>query len=1709
LENPWNLLPDPAGEAYRLGMDFRLLGPIEVVDGGSLLPLGGPKPRTLVAHLVLELGQRVPAERLIDAVWGDEPPEAVRNSLQSYVSHLRKVLGPDRLEGRSGGYVLYGQPDEVDVVRFERMVDDARRATTNDPAAAATTYRQALTLWRGPALDDLAGQPSLRADIAWLEELRLAATEERIEVELALGRHAEVLPELEQLTLRHPVRERLWGHLMVAMYRAGRQAGALAAYRRVQGYLADQVGVDPSPSLQRIHEQVLRHDLTLQLAGIPLRGYRVLERLGDGAFGVTSRAYHPSMGREVAIKAIHPNLANDPTFVRRFEAQAQLVAALDHPHLVPLDDHWREPDGAYLVTRFLRGGSLRDRLVAGPLAPPAVVGMVEHIASVLAVAHAQGLVHGDLVPENLVFDEDGELHVTDLGTVQMLADGASTVAAVSDTHDERGGEDVTPRADVAQLARLARQMLGGAAADAEGAVEPGPAGATDAIAAALRCSVSATPEGGADPLAFAAALREALLDEPTGGPSVVPSRNPYKGLRSFRESDAEDFFGRDQLVARLVGRLAGDGGDDAVRFLAVVGPSGSGKSSLVRAGLLPALRAGAVPGSQDWFLVDLTPGDDPIAALRTALQRVAVRPLPAEVDDQLADDPTTLGRAATAVLPAEHADLVLVVDQFEEVFTLVGSAERRAGFLDGLVAAVTDHELGIRVIVTVGADHYDQLLRHHGMAELVRAGSEVVVPLSPVELERAIVGPAASVGVSVAPEVVAQVVADVVDQPGSLPLLQYALTELYDAREDAVLAVDAYRRLGGVPGALARRAEDELLALDDQGQQAARQLLLHLVALGDGVEDTRRRVRRSDLLALDDADRMSAIIDVFGRARLLAFDRDPATREATVEVAHEALLREWGRLRSWIEAARTELRTERRLAAAARDWADAGSDPSFLASGARLARFEALADAGSVALTPVERAFLAESVTERDRIAAEDVQRRERERELERRSWRRLRALVAVLAVATLVAATLSGVALRQTDRLGEQVRITTARELAAESVGNLAVDPERSILLALEAIDTTRGADGSVLPEAEHALHHAVVASRLVLSVPDAYGRVAWHPDGRTFVTEGPEDSGLVDVRDAASGVSLRSWHGHDVDVNDVAYDHDGTRLATTGDDGAARIWDPTTGRERHVLRGPPETQVYGPSFSPDGTRFAAGWADGEAGSVRVLDLDTGDEAEHELPGPATRTAFSPDGATLAIGIDAIPGPVLLLDTTDGRLVRSLDGHTYPVSDLRWSVDGRWIATASTDGTARIWDVGTGTTRHTLHDHRSPVVAVDWATDGSRLATGSLDGTAMVWEVTEGGVRRLLTLAAHDTRSGVWGVAFSPDGARLLTGAAVEEVAQIWDVTATGGGQWGTFPAPSDPAGVAFTADDRLITVDEEALRMWDLGSGTEVGQMALTAAVTDLDVSPDGELIAAVGSTSATVWDAASGSEVFVISAPGVASHRKVAWSPDGTWLAVAGAERGRVSIVDRAGQEVAAYEGPEFEMHDVAVSPDGSLLALATWFAGRIDLEASTVKLWDRQHGEVVRELAMPAEGVAFAPDGDRVATVGWGGLGKIWDLTTGDVVTLAGHTGTIFDVAFAPDGSRLATAGFDGTVRLWDPDVGRALLVLDAHEGPVFQVRFNADGTKLATSSPDGTVRVWALDLDDLVTLAQERLTRNFTREECRQYLHVDQCPDAGA
>jgi WD40 repeat protein/serine/threonine protein kinase/DNA-binding SARP family transcriptional activator len=1671
----------------------------------------------VLASLLLHPNRVVPAEDLIDQVWREDPPNTARKTLQGYVTHLRRSLGPDRLEWRAPGYVLRVGPRELDTARFESLVLQAKAANAR-PDRAAALYRRALEQWRGPAFADLALDGALAGEAHRLEELRLEAVEGRIAADLDAGRHNEIIPELAALTREQPLRERLWGQLMVALYRSGRQGDASATYHRAREVLAEELGVDPSEELRGLHERILRSDLALQTPHERLRGYELVENIGEGGFGIVYRAWQPQLAREVAIKAIRPALANDPEFIRRFEAEAQVVARLEHANIVPLYDYWREPGAAYLVLRWIRGGSLDELSRRSPFELETVSRLEEQIASALSFAHRLGVVHSDLKPANVLLDEEGNAYLSDFG---IAADLRGLRAEERDLRlspaylspEQIRGEPATAATDIYCLGLLLYQILCGdhpfsgtppvqllqkqlhEPLPPVSARRPELPGAMDEV---IACATA--KDAGArfpDAAAFDFAFREALQTDRTRTVlgADVELANPYKGLRPFAEADALDFFGRDELVDRLVARLS-----EAVegnRFLGVVGPSGSGKSSAVRAGLVPALRSGVIPGSDKWFMVGMMPGAHPFEELEAALLRIATDP-PSTLLEQLHAD-NGFAVAVERVVPPDGSELLIVIDQLEELFTHVDEEQTRARFLGCLATAATDPRSRIRVVVTLRADHFDRPLAYPGFGPLLGSRTETVTPLTPAELELAIAGPAQRIGVAVEPELLAEIVADSAGRLGALPLLQYALTELFERREDGALTLAGYRAAGGVGGAIAGRADHLYDSTESgEGRVAIRQLFLRLVNVDEGIEDLRRRVRRSELESLEgDRESMTAAIDAFTRHRLLTSDRDPMTREPTVEVAHEALLRSWPRLRGWIDASREDLRNHRRLATEAAQWEDAGRDPSFLLRGSRLERFEAWAAGSSFALTSAEREYLKASFEQRESERAAEELQRQRERFLERRSVRRLRALVAVLTAAALIAISLVVVARNQRNRAEHESLIASARELAAAAVANLDVDVERSMLLALEAVETTYRVDGTVLPEAEEVLHRAMQAHRLVFTVPGSRGEFS--ADGSRLLVAGAA-AGRAEVYEATTGkrISTSIGAGSESQVGPdgklkTVLSADGRFFATWSDFSPdIRLFETATGKEVRRLS-VPGGALYDPQFSPDGRLLAAGGPDanpepGCCPQTWLFDVRTGQllNVNNEI-GPI---AFSPDGerqliadSWFAPGLGAwiagyahdvqqrgrsplddrvpvyhLPGQEADVPIYEGpvgtNLLRgqTLLGHEGDVNAAAWSPDGRSIVTSSPKQVI-VWEASTPKA-YELHDSRnlvSPEVtvsaraglftAVAFGPD-SRIATGTSDGKTVVWKLSAGGADPILSLAGHDAAVDV--VDFSPDGTRLATSSEDGKV-KVWDISSRGGGhEWLTL---AGAGGLAYSPDGSRLAVGSEDgdVHIYEAASGKEV--LALKGhegRVNAITFDPSGSTLATAGFVDGTarIWDAASGQELATVD---LARPRRDESRPC----------RLRPTSVT--------------QVFDVAFGSGGTILATGGWVG------PSSTLLWDAATGERQRVLRQDPKkdqwgrAVDFSPDGKLVAGEGWGNV-FVWSVEDGGMVARMREQ-QVTALAFSPDGRRLVTGSLEGGLKVWEVETGRQLDSLSGNLGQVVDLAFSPDGAVLATSSSDGTLRLW--------------------------------------
>jgi WD40 repeat protein/DNA-binding SARP family transcriptional activator/serine/threonine protein kinase len=1659
-------------------IEVHALGAVTVTCDGVEVGIGGPRQRRLLAMLLIHGNTVVSVDRLAEAVFAGEPTAAASTTLRSYVARIRKVIDSSRSTAngdgpavvtQAPGYVLRLTPDTFDVSRFEQLLAEGQtRLGRGDPVAAAAVIRQALGLWRGGAYAEFADEEWALPEAQRLEELRLVANERLIDADLACGRAAEVIPRLETLVAEHPLREPFRRQLMTALYRTGRQVDALRTYHDHREVLADELGLDPSRELAELEGRILAHDPSLLLvepAGRPLRGYRLGERLGTGRNGTVHAGRLPGVDRDVAICTVSQALADDPDFVRTFEARVHQVASVQHPALVPIHDYWREPGSAYLVMRLMRGGTLHDRLERGGLERDEVVELVRRIGGALQVASARGVVHGAVRSNAVLYDDAGDPYLANFTL------DASSRATLAD--------------DVANFAVLVGDCLRRAGS-----------GAGETLDAVLADARSETSRPTMDELVAR------LLDALTNGDATtaVARPNPFKGLRAFVETDAADFFGRDGVVRELLDRLAT--GDPSSRLTILVGGSGGGKSSVVRAGLLPLVRRGAIPGSDRWFVTTMLPGSSPFKELAESLRQVAV----VETDD-LAGELSTKGgvdRVIRRLVPSE-GELLLVVDQLEELFTLAGEHEQSA-FLDGLLDAVEAPDSRLRMVATLRADFYDRPLAFQRFGAAVNGATLALSPMSASDLEAAIVGPVERVGGSVERALVTELVTAVVDQPAALPSLQFALYELAERRDDRVLTRDAYRELGGIDAAIALRAESLYQSHDDAGRAAVRQIFERLVVVNTESEAvTGRRTPRVDVTRGAPGRAVDDVIDRWVAARLLTLDHDPRSRVPTVQVAHEALLGAWPRLRQWLDEDRDTILVLGQLRDATTSWEGLGRDPGALYRGTRLqVALDVVGD--DLELPAGERDFLDTSRRERDREAQEHADDALRQA----RANRRLRIQFALIAVALVVALVGGFVALQQREDAQRQRRLATARELAAASAASLADDPERSVLLALAAIDQTRSSDGTVLPEAEAALHEAVTSSRVVLNVPGVGGRLDWSPAGAVFVTEGPEESGMVDLRDTRTGASVRAWRGDDIDINEVVFSADGSLLATAGDDSATRIWNPSTGALVAEVVG--DGPAWAPSFSADGSLLASVWY-GE-GLVRINDAGTGALITAIDVPDLNHAALSPDGRHLAVSRhDA--ASLVLLDARSGDEVLVFEGRDNGADIVAWSPDGTRLAATNYDRTVRIWDAATGEQQTVITTHTAGSQGIDWSADSAQLATGSDDGTVRVWDLDGAIATERLRLTAQDLRNGVPGVSFSPDGTRLVVGDWSVTSAKIFDIGVSGGSEVANLQAVPGTVNVAFAGDGRVLAAtDDGALAVHDIETGAPARVIGGSQADT-FETNPDGRLAAVVTGFEFPVrlYDVASGDETASIVIDGPPWVVGLAWSPDGTNLAIAqvGDDTALVTVVERTGEVVATLEEDAgFSIGSISFDRSGTRLAVTRRFNERADPARDHVKIWDWRTGEVEQILETQARYAEFDPAGGLLVTAGYlEGTADVWDVTTGDLLrSLEGHTALISDITFDRAGTRLATSSSDGTVRIWDPATGLQLQVLRGHVAGVTDSAFAHDGSRLVSIDESGLVRVWALDADELMDIASSRLTRGLTDGECRQYLRLDRCPAAG-
>ena len=1221
--------------------------------------------------------------------------------------------------------------------------------------------------------------------------------------------------------------------------------------------------------------------------------------------------------------------------------------------------------------------------------------------------------------------------------------------------------------------------------------------------------------------------------------SVAGGVCPYRGLASYRRQDAGWFFGRERSTEALVAQLRA--AEPTGGLVMLVGASGAGKSSLLNAGLVPAVRDGALGGENGPArpVLQLVPGADPLKELIRRVPELAdvATDISADAATHVTTDVTTGGTTDVAFDTAESQAFagsvqeafaewarreapsggrpVVIVDQFEEAFTLCSDESERRAFVQVLHAASTPNGPGtpngpdadgtgpapVLVVLGIRADFYELCLGYPELADALQHRHMVLGPLTAAELREAVTGPAKAVGLELEPGLAELIVREVsADGPrgahdaGALPLLSHALLATWQRRKAGRLTLAGYRAAGGIQGAVAATAERAWSGLDPAARTAARLLLLRLVRLSEDTQATRRRGTRRQLAEEStDPGKTEESLEALVRARLVTLDAE------TVEITHEALLHAWPRLRDWIDEDRGSNLLRQRVEEDSQAWEGSNRDTSLLYRGSRLEQAHSWAKtAGDIFLTRGATDFLAASVR------------------LRRRTVWISRAAVSALLVLALVAVGSAVVAWQQrNDAVFEQV--------VAEADRVQYTDPSLSAQLDLVA--------HRLRPDDEGTRNRLISIVNAPLATPllghtGAVYLTSFSPNGKVLATASYDRTvRLWNVADPSRPRPLgKPLTGHTSWVSSAVFSPDGETLASAADDGTIRLWDVRDPAHPRSLGAPltgHKGTIYLVAFSPDGETLASA---GEDHTVRLWDVrhPRAPKSLGALTGhrAAVRSvAFGPDGRTLAAGGD--DNTILLWDTSDPRDPRRFDselaGHTGTVHSVAFSPDGSTLASGGADDTVRLWDVSDprraaqlGTP---LSGHTGPVWSVAFSPDGSELAAGSADSTASLWNVSDPAYPTQVGEPLAGSSGEMYAVGFSPDGRTLATGSGDSKV-RLWSVPS--GDMIGR-------AGV-FRPDGRVLATAgrDGRIRLWNVerpGRPVSLGEpfMPGDGGQRTPAFSPDGRTLAVLtGNRTVRLWNVGDPAHPVPAGPPIKLRTRfmgpdALAYSPDGRTLATAYDDRtiqlwdvDDPSHIVPLGKPLTGHRG---YVNSLVFSLDGKTLA-----SGSAD---GTVRLWnasDPGHTTLVGTALTghkgPVNTLAFSREGHTLASGSDDDTVRLWDVTDPDAATplgspLTGHTEAVVSLTFSRDGRTLASGGNDNTVRLWDvahPDdaapIGQSMSP-NAKTGNFLS--FSPRSQMLGVSSGADTVRLWNLDVDDAISRICSTTRGVLTSQKWHEYL----------
>jgi WD40 repeat protein/energy-coupling factor transporter ATP-binding protein EcfA2 len=1206
--------------------------------------------------------------------------------------------------------------------------------------------------------------------------------------------------------------------------------------------------------------------------------------------------------------------------------------------------------------------------------------------------------------------------------------------------------------------------------------------------------------------------------------------NPFPGLRPFNDDEVHLFFGRENQIDAMVDKLA------TTRFLAVVGTSGSGKSSLVNCGLRPALSGGLLASAGTaWRIAQFRPGSDPLGNMAFTLAKDALLfsdyeagevSLPDIINTNLRMSKRGLIDIVKQARMEQGTNLLLVVDQFEELFRYrqsgtddkekyTDSNEQATAFVNLLLEAATQKTVPIYVVLTMRSDFLGDCTKLPGLAEAINAGQYLVPRMSRDERRAAIKGPVSVADGEISPLLLTRLVNDVGDNPDQLSILQHALNRTWaywqhEGRDDAALALTHYEAIGSMVHALdqhAHKAYGELVS--ERQRQICEKIFKSLTDKATDPRGIRRPTPMGILCELTKAtlEEVAEVLEVFrqpSRSFLMPPAGEVLYEHTIIDISHESLMRVWQRLNSWADEEASSAQKYQRLSVTAAlyetgqaalwrdpelqlalDWREQTQPNETWA-----ARYH-LGFVNGMNFLQSSRDARDAEVDEREAQRQRELQTEQEKTQTKAKYARRMGRLASIIGVLA-VGASIFGVVALNASQQAKQAQQAAQQSLSMmhASFSKQETKKGNATLGTLLALLALPNASIKPLPEVHSALYAAlnVLGEQIIIEGHlEPVSSANFSPDGNQVVT-GSWDY-TARIWDVASGKERKVLTGHTKEVVSVNFNPDGEQIVTASWDKTARIWDVASGQALAVLQGH-EKQVYSANFSPDGNQVVTASLDDTA---RIWNVASGEEltvlrGHVDSVGSAN---FSPDGKQVVTA--SLDDTARIWDVASGTELAVFTGHTEEVTSANFSPDGKQIVTASEDSTARIWDVANGKEMTVITGHENTVTSANFSPDGKQIVTASWDKTLRIWDVVSG--IELAVLTGHENT--VSSANFSPDGKQIVT-TSWDKTVRIWskpssvELAVLTGHENTVTSANFSPDG------KQIVTASEDStVRIWDVANGQVLAVLqGHENIVTSANFSPDGkQIVTASEDFTAQIWDVANGQALAVLQ-----GHENAVtsanFSPDGKQVVTASFDlTARIWNV-ASGQELAVLKGHENAVTSANFSPDGKQVVTASF-----DL---TARIWNVASGKELTLLTghyRQVYSAKFSPNGKQVVTASFDDTARIWDVASGKELTvLTGHENTVFSAHFSPDGNQIVTASEDMTTRIWDVVSGIELAVLTGHENAVHSANFSPDGNQVVTASKDNTARIWDnLSIEELIERAKKRLPRQeLTKAEKKEF-----------